>query len=436
MARIVERVQLNKAKCPDVIRVAAYARVSSAKDAMYHSLSAQVSYYSSLIQKTPGWLYCGVYADEAMTGTKEDRANFQKLLTECRNGNIDMVITKSISRFARNTVTLLETVRELKELGIDVYFEEQNIHSKSASGELMLTVLASFAQAESLSASENQKWRIKKNFEEGKPWNCTMLGYRFDGKQFIVIPDEAEIVKTVFADYLSGMGLVAIAKKLNENGVPTRKGNPWCKQGVKRMLENCTYTGNLLLQKTYRENHLTKAIKYNNGERTKYYAQETHEPIISLEDFATVQVEIARRGKEKKDKAVASTSSNYPFTGLLFCENCGKTYRRKTTAKGAVWICSTYNQFGKDACPSKRVPEERLFEMAVSVVGKTDFDAEYLKSQIEKIIICDGNTVKFFKTDGSTKKCKWKDRSRSESWTAEMREAARNRAKGAKKCPQ
>lgn len=172
--RIVERVQFPNKPTIKLLRTAAYARVSSGKDAMLHSLSAQVSYYNSLIQSNPEWLFCGVYADEALTGTKDNRENFQRLLTECRAGNIDLIITKSISRFARNTVTLLETVRELKNLGVDVYFEEQNIHSISPDGEFMLTLLGSYAQEESYSASENQKWRIRKDFEQGRLGSITI----------------------------------------------------------------------------------------------------------------------------------------------------------------------------------------------------------------------------------------------------------------------
>ena len=153
MERKIKQVPLQKMQAPKLTRVAAYARVSSGKDAMLHSLSAQVSYYTDLIQRHPGWVFCGVYADEALTGTKADRENFTRLLNDCRAGKVDMVITKSISRFARNTVTLLETVRELKQIGVDVYFEEQNIHSISPDGELMLSILASYAQEESLSAS-------------------------------------------------------------------------------------------------------------------------------------------------------------------------------------------------------------------------------------------------------------------------------------------
>ena len=187
--------------------VAAYARVSSGKDAMLHSLSAQVSYYSVLIQSHNDWEYVGVYADEALTGTKDTRDNFQRLIADCKAGKIDLIITKSISRFARNTVTLLKTVRELKELGIGVYFEEQNINTLSADGELMITILASYAQEESLSASENVKWRIHRDYEQGiLPLSVqNIYGYQrtADGGLEIV-PDEAEVIKSIYELYLEG----------------------------------------------------------------------------------------------------------------------------------------------------------------------------------------------------------------------------------------
>ena len=179
-------------------RVAAYARVSNGKDAMLHSLSAQVSYYSNLIQNHGDWLYAGVYSDEAKTGTKDSRAGFQSLIADCRAGKIDMVITKSISRFARNTVTLLQTVREFKAMEVDIYFEEQNIHTMSGDGELMMTILASYAQEESRSASENQKWRIKRNFEAGIPWDGTLLGYRLKNSHYVIVPKEAELVRRIY----------------------------------------------------------------------------------------------------------------------------------------------------------------------------------------------------------------------------------------------
>ena len=276
-------------------RVAAYARVSSGKDAMLQSLSAQVSYYSDLIQKHCGWEYMGVYADEAKTGTKDGRESFQALLTDCRAGKIDMVITKSISRFARNTVTLLETVRELKELGIDVWFEEQNIHSLSADGELMLTILASYAQEESLSVSENQKWRVRKNFEEGKPWDCTMLGYRANNGILEIVPEEAQTVKLIFKMYLDGFGTPAIANRLNEMFIPTRMNKSWCQATIGKMLRNEKYAGDLLLQKTFRADHLSKRTVVNNGELPQFFVSEAHEPIIDRATFDAVQTEIERR---------------------------------------------------------------------------------------------------------------------------------------------
>ena len=178
MERNIRLTRFSVPMLPPIKRVAAYARVSSGKESMLHSLSSQISYYSSLIQKNPTWSYVGVYSDEAITGTKDDRAEFQRLLADCRAGLIDMIITKSISRFARNTVTLLETVRELKELNVDVLFEKENIHSISGDGELMLTILASYAQEESRSTSENCKWRIRKRFQNGE-FSCTaILGYK------------------------------------------------------------------------------------------------------------------------------------------------------------------------------------------------------------------------------------------------------------------
>ena len=194
--------------------VAAYARVSSGKDAMLHSLAAQVSYYSQMIREHPGWRFAGIYADEAMTGTKDTREEFQRLLTDCRAGKIDMVITKSVSRFARNTVTSLETVRELKLLGVDVYFEEQKIHSLSGDGELMLTILSAFAQEESKSASDNQRWRIRKGFEDGELMCLrTMFGYRISKEDGIEIdPEQAQIVREIYARVIRGETLNSIAR--------------------------------------------------------------------------------------------------------------------------------------------------------------------------------------------------------------------------------
>ena len=421
MKRVIEKVAFPTAAAPKLTRVAAYARVSSAKDAMLHSLSAQVSYYNSLIQRHTGWIFCGVYADEGLTGTRTDRVNFQRLLEDCRAGKIDMVVTKSISRFARNTVTLLETVRELKNLGVDVYFEEQNIHSSSADGELMLSILASYAQEESLSASENQKWRIKRNFENGMPWNGTMLGYRYDNGTLVIHPEEAAVVRRIFDSYLSGMGITAIAKMLNTQGIPSRLGNQWGKSGVMRVLKNYAYTGNLLLQTTYRENHLTKRTRQNNGEFPQYHITDAHEEIIPLWQFNAVQEEIRRRAEKHTHPGVIPNT--YPFTGKLVCAGCGKHYRRKITKAGPVWICATFNTWGKSACPSKQIPESILTATTEEVIGSMDA----FPGKITGIRVENGNRLVFLHPDGTQTVKRWQDRSRADSWTAEMKEAVRRR---------
>lgn len=390
MDRVVKRVPLTKTALPKLTRVAAYARVSSAKDAMHHSLSAQVSYYSSLIQRHPGWQYAGVFADEAKTGTKDSREGFQKMIAACRAGSVDAIITKSISRFARNTVTLLETVRELKGYGVDVFFEGQNIHTLSTDGELMLSILASYAQEESLSASENQKWRIRKNFEEGKPWNGTMLGYRYHNGTLVIEPQEAEIVRRIFREYLSGKGVVTIANRLNADGIVTRYGNQWHKRSVTCVLLNYAYTGNLLLQTTFRENHLTKRSLPNDGQLPKYHAKGTHEAIISMEDFTAAQAELEKRSAKHAPKGKNYTA-RYPFSGMIVCGNCGKHYRRKVTASGPVWICSTFNQQGKAACLSKQIPEAELLTMT----------ADMALGDLTGICAENGNRLVFRFRDGS-----------------------------------
>lgn len=415
MGRYIENVHFSDT-APKLKRVAAYARVSSGKDAMLHSLSAQISQYSRRIQEHSGWQYAGVYADEAKSGTKDNRENFQRLLADCRAGNVDMVITKSLSRFARNTVTLLKIIREMKELGVDVFFEEQNIHTLSSDGELMISILASFAQAESQSVSENQKWRIRKNFEEGKPWDGTLLGYRMQNGKYIVVQEEAKIIRRMYSLYLSGKGVEAIAKILNADGMPTRLNGKWSKSSVSSVLKNYSYTGNLILQKTYCENYLTKRTLINDGAFPKYHVQGAHEPIIDIDTWSAVQDEFTRRAESHALRGVKQKT--YPFTGIITCGNCGKHYHRKVTHAGVIWICVTYNHFGKEACPSKAVPEPVLEEFAEEI---TD-------GKITAVRVEDANRLVFIMADGSEIIKQWKDRSRSKSWTPEMREAARQRA--------
>lgn len=429
MARIVERVNFNTPKIKKLKRVAAYARVSSGKDAMLHSLSAQIDYYRNLIFSNPEWRFCGVYADEAMTGTKDNRENFQKMLTECRAGNLDLIITKSISRFARNTVTLLETVRELKSLGVDVLFEEQNIHSISPDGEFMLTILASYAQEESYSASENQKWRIRKDFQEGKIRSVRMLGYtRTPDGSLAIVESEAETVRLIFNSYLSGMGKLAIANMLNESGFFTINGCEWTAEDIRRILQNEKYAGNMALQKTFRENHLTKRKVTNTGQLPKYFVEDSHPAIIEKSVFDAVQ----KRLQEQKEYFTPTkpTTVVYPFTGKIQCQCCGKNYRRKTTAPGVVWICATYNTKGKKYCPTaKQIPENTLISVCCEVFGISEFDTNIFENQIAKILVPAPNELIFIFHDGNQISANWKDRSRSESWTNEMKQQASERSR-------
>lgn len=404
-------------------RVAAYARVSCDKDAMLHSLSAQINYYQDYIDKNGEWEFAGVYADEAKTGTSEDREQFQLLLTDCRAGHIDMVVTKSVSRFARNTVTLLATVRELKSIGIDVFFEEQDIHSLSADGELMLTLMASIAQEESLSCSENCKWRIRKGFAAGRASTCTMPGYRLVNGVITLMPEEAKVAKGIFELYLSGLGVHAIANALNESGVTTDKHPVWYPSSIRRMLQNEKYMGDLKLQRTYVKDHLSKLQFPNIGILPQYYVEDDHEPVISKDMFLAVQAEIKRRSEARPTRRGTASV----FTGIIRCDICGKNYRRKKTRHNILWCCHTFNTKGKDYCVAKMIPEETLKRAAASVIGCATFDDAAFARQVERIDACPGNLLRFVYRDGAVDEHTWQDKSRSESWTEKMREAVRQK---------
>ena len=413
---------------PSVTKVAAYARVSSGKDEMLHSLAAQVSHYSGYIQRQPGWMYIGVYADEAATGTKDNRPEFKRLLADCRSGGIDLVLTKSISRFARNTVDLLETVRELKSIGVDVFFEEQNLHTMSGDGELMLTILASYAQEESRSASENCKWRIRKRFENGELANLRfMFGYRIDKGKVEIDPELFTIVQMIFRDYIGGMGGGKLAEKLKGMKIPRPFNGEWCAERVIGIIKNEKYTGNALLQKKYVVDHLSKRLLHNNGQLPQYYAECTHPAIIDQETFDKAQAVLNSRRMKNKNKS--SPCSRYPFSSLLQCGLCGKKYKRKDRKGKVAWYCSTFLQEGKKACPSKQEPESVLYSLSSEVLGLGEFCADAFRKEISEILVPEPGKLIFVFHDGHTVEKLWQHISRSESWTEEMRDTARNHAK-------
>ena len=424
--KLEKRMVLEKPK-----RVAAYARVSSGKDAMLHSLSAQVSHYSELIQTHEGWQYAGVYADEALTGTNEDRADFQRLLSDCRAGLIDIVLTKSISRFARNTVTLLQTVRELKSLGVDIFFEEQNIHTMSSEGELMLTILASYAQAESLSASENQKWRVRKGFEKGELVNLRFLfGYSISKDEIEIDPATAPIVREIFKRVIAGDTFGSISRALNKRGVSGALGGKWCAQRIREIAGNEKYTGNAMLQKHYRNNHLEKKKCRNTGELPMYYAEETHPAIIDEDTFNTAQVILKEMYSKQKNRPKPKTSE---FTGYIYCPHCGKNYKRVTNNGSAGWNCSTYVSQGKAYCHGKKIPEDTLKTVCADALCILEFDAAVFSERIDRIEVPGDNLLLFVFKDGRTEERTWADKSRRDSWTAEMKQAAAERTRQRRK---
>ncbi len=422
------------ARQPKLLRVAAYARVSTGKDAMLHSLSAQVSFYSSLIQSHGDWLYAGVYTDEAITGTKGQRDGFQQMLADCCAGKIDMVMTKSISRFARNTVTLLKTVRELKALGVDVFFEEQNLHTMSADGELMLTILASYAQAESLSVSENQKWRVRKGFEQGELINLRYLfGYRIANGMVEIDQKNAVVVREVFERALTGESFGSISRYLNARKIPLELGGRWTAQSIRSLLSNEKYTGNALLQKYFRNNHLEKKKTKNTGELPQFYAEDTHPAIIDMDTFQKAQ-ELLRQMKE--NRAGCGKAKPSVFTGKIVCGKCGANFKRVTKHGKPGWNCSTFQTRGKEACSSKKIPEDILKDVLAKLMGTSLFDEEAFAAQIHHLEVPEDYHLRAIFQDGHTAELVWQHHSRRESWTPEMRKMAAERAKEQRRIPE
>jgi DNA invertase Pin-like site-specific DNA recombinase len=407
-------------------KVCAYARVSSDKEAMLLSLSNQVSHYNKLISSNPKWQFIGVYADEGISGTKEDRPNFKRMVNDAMAGKIDLIITKSISRFGRNTETVIRTIRQMNALGVDFYFESQNLHTLSADGEFMLTVLASYYQEEARSVSENMKWRIKRDFEKGILWGARdFYGYKVENKKFIVVPEQAEVIKRIFNLYIGGLGILAITKRLNQEGIKPLYSEKWSYGSLLQTLKNINYTGDLILQKTYQENHLTKKKIKNNGEFHQYYVEDNHEPIISRELFKQAsKIRIQRASRFKTN--VKRSMSRYPFTNRIRCACCGGSYQHKTTEYNSFWLCTTYNVQGKEYCnASKRIPENSLYEVLNEYFGTQEFDELKFNKKVDYMVAQSENKIELHLLDGSVDVITWKNSSRKESWTPEMREKAR-----------
>lgn len=365
-------------------RVAAYCRVSTDSEEQLTSYTTQKKVYTEMIAARPDWELAGIYADEGISGTRADkRPQFQKMIKDCFAGKIDYIVTKSVSRFARNTVDCLEHVRILKNRGIGIFFEEQNIDTLSIDSELYLVIYAGFAQSESESMSKNITWAYRKRFEDGKVLMQykSMLGYRkgADGEPEIV-PEEAKIVTRIFDMFLSGQTVRAISEQLRGEKIHIPGKNfSFSHVMVYNILRNEKYCGDSILQKTITVDCISKTRRDNMGEAPMYYVQNSHPAIISRETYHMTQAEIARRktlapASEKKAVTVAGKYSKYALSEVLVCGECGSRYRRVTWASGGkrvVWRCSNRLENGKKYCKmSLTVKEESLHAAIVRAINK------------------------------------------------------------------
>ena len=365
------------------LRVAAYCRVSRDDEEQINSFQVQISYYTSMISQHEGWVLAGIFADEGISGVRtKKREQFNKMIELCRQGKIDLILTKSVSRFARNTLDCIKHIRTLKSWGIPVIFEKEGIDTSSMNSEMILTCLSSFAQAESESISGNVTKGIRMGYRQGRFAfrynNC--LGYRkgADGKPEID-PEEARIIRLIAQDFLNGKSLHTIKLTLEGLAVPSPSGNKtWNTQTILRILKNEKYMGDVLLQKTYTADLLEGKVKKNNGELPQYYIRDNHPAILTREEFTQIQEELARRRSKRPASSKSKSnkgrfSSKYALSERLVCGCCGSPYRRVTWSihgrKKIVWRCISRLENGKAGCPnSPSIPEEELHQAILEAV--------------------------------------------------------------------
>ena len=360
------------------LRVAAYCRVSTDEEDQLNSLETQMQYYTSKIAENPNWTMVGIYADEGISGTRADkRDKFMKLMRDCQKGKVDYILTKSTTRFARNTVDSLTWIRKLRAIGIGVYFEEQNLDSSKVENETLIGFFSVMAQSESESISGNVKWGIHKRMKNGTyAVQFNMLGYKRgeDGEPYI-IPEEAEIVRELFNRFLDGASLGQLKTFLENKKVLTRRGkNEWSISVIRGMLSNEKYVGDILYQKTYRADCISKKVKVNRGEMTRYLVSNNHPPIIDRDTFNLVQAELSRRtSKNKKmDSAITEQgkySGKFALSELLICGSCGSAYRRNSkVAKGKTtyyWRCVNRVEHGTKYCKDSAGVEEKMLQESI-----------------------------------------------------------------------
>ena len=379
------------------LRVVAYCRVSTKQEEQLNSYETQKNYYTERINAEPNWTLVAIFADKGITGTSvKNRDEFNKMIKLCKRGKVDMIITKSISRFARNTLDCLKYTRMLKAIGVDVFFEEQGIHSTQPGAEFYITIYGSIAQSESENISANVKFGKAQSAREGNVafHYKNFLGYRKgeDGKPEIV-PEEAETIRFIYESFLAGDSFGGIKAKLEEKSILSPSGTPtWRYSTIQSILTNEKYAGDAIINKTYIEDCISKKVKVNNGERQKFYVENNHPAIIDRMTFARVQEELARRNGKLKVKQVGTKteqgkySSKYALTELLVCGECKTPYRRCTwTVKGKkkiVWRCISRLDYGKKYCHESPTVEESVLQEAImnAIMRTANENAELLKT--------------------------------------------------------
>lgn len=386
------------------LRVAAYCRVSTTLEQQETSYEAQVSYYTEKIKSNPNWKLAGIYADDGKSATNtKKRDDFNAMIEDCMAGKIDMIITKSVSRFARNTVDSLQNIRKLKEKNIAVFFEKEGVNTLESTGELLITILSSQAQEESRNLSENTRWGLVRRFENGivSVNHNKFLGYTKDKNgELVIVPEEAELVRRIFRLYLEGNSIIQITRILESEGIKTVTGRTkWCPGVIDKMLSNEKYMGDVLQQKTYTIDFLTKKRVKNNGIVPQYYIEDDHEAIIPKELYYQVQEEKARRAslhksavarKEKKEKS--KYSSKFALTDIMVCKECGQPYRRQVWSKygqkTAVWRCENRLKNGTRNCKhSPTFKEDILHEAIMTAINSVvENRGEFVSAFRENVI--------------------------------------------------
>lgn len=366
--RIIESSSSLSLSLPDTDqrkkRVAAYARVSTDSDEQFSSYEAQVDFYTNHIQSNPEWEFVEVYTDEGITGTNtKKRDGFNRMIADALSGKIDLILTKSISRFARNTVDTLVAVRQLKEKGVEVYFEKENIYTMDAKGEVMITIMSSLAQEESRSISENITWGKRKSMADGKVYLAysRFLGYeKGDNGLPQIVEEEAKVIRKIYSLFLEGYTVRMIADYLTDQGIPTPAGKArWSVSTIMSILQNEKYKGDALLQKTYTSDFLTKKVKRNHGEVPQYYIENSHPAIIDPNTFELVQEEIARRRPNRRQ-----LHKNSPFSAKIICGDCGGYYGRKVLHSNSeyrysIWRCNRKYK-GDAQCNTPSLREDEI----------------------------------------------------------------------------